>query len=164
MMGVFGLIGFLALAGGMWYAGKFRGRGTNSEPAATSSAGSVASPSTPGAAASITPILDDIKPMTDLETGTAETARQALARLDSLSPPISDTTEQVYLAFLKASAHFRIAAAAEETGDSTILATERGLGCDILKRYEGRAQRTEFATRVNVYLHGDSARQLSPAC
>jgi len=164
MMGVFGMIGFVAIAASMWALGKFGGPGTRSRASETNDAGgSVASQST-NASASITPILDAIKPMTELETGTAETARQALVRLDSLSPPPSDTTEQVYLAFLKASAHFRIAAAAEETGDSTTVATETTLGCDILKRYEGRAQRTGFGTRVNVYLYGDSARQLPPAC
>jgi serine/threonine-protein kinase len=138
MMGVLGLIGFLAIAGGMWALGKFGGAGTDDRPPETSG-GNVAPPSTPVSVDSNTLIfrvLDDIDPMaSDTATATANEALTRLAALDASTSRMSDST-LVRFKFLRAKA--LIGSGNADAGCDSLYAIEGRLGNSTTLRRAGQ--------------------------
>ena len=141
MMGVLGLIGFVAIAGGMWVAGNFYGPGTRSERPENNSAGSIAPQSTPTPVDSNVLIfrqLDEIDPLaSDTATATAREALRRLAVLDPSTPQMSDST-LVRFKFLRAKALIG-------SGDASG-------GCDSLYAIEGRLNRSPTLSGAGQFL------------
>ena len=129
MMGVLGLIGFVAIAGGVWAASTFLG--PDRRLPETNSAGSVAPPSTPVVVDSNTLLfraLDDIDPLaSDTATAAAREALSRLAALDASTTIMSDST-LVRFKFLRAKA--------------LIGSGDPDAGCDSLYAIEGRLNRS----------------------
>jgi hypothetical protein len=151
MMGVLGLIGFLAIAGGMWALGKFGGAGTDDRPPETSG-GNVAPPSTP-AIRDLSASFAQLDSLTDPNIATLQSAGVAQAKVDSLEPLATVEMDRVRLQFYRAMAHL---ATALQLADGEARDRELQSGCNILKRNEGKLDSTTVGRRVRVLLYGDS--------
>jgi serine/threonine protein kinase len=122
MMGVLGLIGFVAIASGLWVAGKFFGPGTDDRPA-ESSAGSVQ----PQSASVVDPTmllsreLERITPLTE-DVSTADSALARMAGLDSLARTAADSSV-LQLRYLR--------------GKALLSVGQVAAGCDTLSAIEG---------------------------
>jgi serine/threonine-protein kinase len=139
MMGVLGLIGFVAIAGGVWAATTFLG--PDSRLPETNSGGAVAPQSAPVVVDSNTLIfraLDDIDPLaSDTTTATAREALSRLATLDASTARMSDST-LVRFKFLRAKA--------------LIGSGEAAAGCDSLYAIEGRLSNSTTLRRAGQVL------------
>ncbi|HMC57518.1 MAG TPA: serine/threonine-protein kinase [Gemmatimonadaceae bacterium] len=106
--------------------------------------------------------FEQIENWTDLNAGaTAATARQALAKLDSIAPAARADSDKVHVELLRAESHFVLSEAAAAEADKS---SEKTAGCTILKEHEGRASKTRFVKRFNFFLRGDPAKGLPKTC
>ena len=137
MIAMFGLIGFVAIAGGLWVAGKYFGPGTEARPE-TNSAGTVAPPVVVDSNTLIFRVLDDIDPLaSDTATAIARQALDRLAALDASTPKMSDST-LVRFKFLRAKA--------------LIGSGDPDAGCDSLYAIEGRLNRSPALSGAGQFL------------
>ena len=116
----------------------------------------------PAAPVSLANSFEQIEKLTDLTSGAnAATATQAIARLDSILPAAQSDSDQVHIFLLQAESHFVLSDAATADADKT---HETTAGCTILQDHEGKASRTRFKKRFDLYLHGDPAKGLPKTC
>lgn len=102
--------------------------------------------------------FERVEALTNYDRGAnAGTARQALAKLDSMAPYVVHDSDRVHLALLQAESNFILF---DELSD----VTRRDMGCDILKNIEGKASRTRLNDRVRFFLYGVESRNIPAQC
>jgi serine/threonine protein kinase len=143
-LGVFGMIGFVAIAVSMWAIGKFGGQGTRSRSSETNDAGgNVASQSTAiiDPTVALSRELERITPLTE-DSVTADSALVRMSVLDSLAEVAADSS-RLQLRFLR--------------GKALLNVGRQDAGCDTLSAIEGplrnsgsRFYRADSAFLTNV--------------
>jgi hypothetical protein len=114
------------------------------------------------AGADLSNAFEQIEPMTDVtRDANTQTATRALALLDSIAPAARTDSDRVHVALLKSEAHF---VRSDDATAESEKQTEISVGCTILKDYEGKASRTRFKKRFDVFLHGDPSKGLPKTC
>jgi len=143
--------------GGAWMAmqGGNAAETSTANPQGTTFNQSVAATSAP---VRLGPAFETVERLTDPSKGAdAQTARQALAKLDSIGPIAVEDSDVVRVALLSAEAHFIL-------NEATNSEAEKQAGCELLKNVEGKADRTRFRARFRTYLYGVPDANVAPTC
>jgi hypothetical protein len=105
--------------------------------------------------------FDQIEPLTDFQkNANAQTANQALAKLDSITLLAQSDSDKVHIWLLQAESHFVLS----EEARGTAKKREKDAGCAILKDHEGKASDSRFKGRFDGFLHGDPKIGIAAIC
>jgi predicted Ser/Thr protein kinase len=118
-------------------------------------------PSAAPAVVSLSRAFEQIEPLTDFQkNANAQTASQALGKLDSIAVLAQSDSDRVHIWLLQAESHF----VKSEDARGSEKGREKDLGCSILKDHEGKADGTRFKSRFDGFLYGDKKTGLAAIC